>query len=1032
MVKRLITLTFLLTLLFTSGAWADSFSIQQNQALKGKVVDEKGEPVIGATVLVVGTQNGTITDLDGNYTLQNVSKNATLRFSYIGFAEQDIAAGGKSVLNVTLREDVKTIDEVVVVGYGVQKKSNVTGAIASVKSEEIQNRSTENVGSALQGKLSGVQVLTTSGAPGASSSFRIRGYSSTVSSPDPLYLVDGLKVSSIDYLDPENIKSVEVLKDAASAAIYGSQAGNGVVLITTKTGANANGKIFYNNLFTFSNPIKSMKMMNASEFKDYWMESGRATAASFQGADTDWQDVMTETGFQQRHTIGAQGGNNNGSYYVSLTYLHNNGIVTGNMDRNERVTGQANGEYKIKPWLTVGTTNSIERGYTHTVSENNITGTGSAIGAAYYFDPTVPIYYENYSDAPAALGLLEAERNGLNVFRNEQGKLYGESLVMQSNLWNPMLMRNVYSAMFLTYDQAWRTNVNGTVYANITPFKDFVFTSRLGYRLNSTYQKAYNPPFYIVPTQISTTALIKGRNDNAAYYQWENYFNYLKTIGKHDFALMAGMEFAKNHFEIINASANGLTSTDENFRYLDYYDATAAQRLMGGSNYNRTNMSYFGRFGYTYDKKYMMQVNFRADAYDVSKLAAKNRWGYFPSVSLGWVFSNEKFMQKVNTDIMSYGKLRASWGINGNINSLTDFVYSNTMALTSSNYSLTNKGLITAAAPSTYLENQDLTWEKSKQYDAGVDLRFLKDRLSVTVDYYNKTTTGMLTSTAAPYVSGASSQYVNRGKIRNYGFEFEAGWKDKIGKLGYSINGNLSTVNNKVIESPNGEGRVAGGANFFMPITFLEAGQPMWYIRGYKHKGIDAQTGLPIYYTAEELGTDDGKTYLGSGIPKFTYGITLKLDYRNFDFTAFGSGVYGNEMFLAIYRPDLPVANMPEFVYNDRWTSSNTTNCKYPRANNTDGGMSGKYNSSDFFVYDASYFKLKQLQLGYTVPTSLLKNIYVSSLRLYVSGENLFTITDYPGNDPESMSSTYGNSISIDRINYPSTRNFIFGANITF
>lgn len=290
----------------------------------------------------------------------------------------------------------------------------------------------------------------------------------------------------------------------------------------------------------------------------------------------------------------------------------------------------------------------------------------------------------------------------------------------------------------------------------------------------------------------------------------------------------------------------------------------------------------------------------------------------------------------------------------------------------------------------------------------------------------------MLTRIAAPYVSGATYQYINRGKIRNTGLELETTWKDKIGKLGYSISGNLSTVNNKVIESPNGNGRVSGGNNFYMPITYLEAGQPMWYIRTYKHKGIDSQTGLPIYYTADELGTDDGKDYAGSGIPKFTYGLTIKLDYKNFDFTAFGSGVYGNEMFLCAYRPDLPVANLPEFVYKNRWTSSNTTNCTYPKANNSDGGSAGKYNSSDFWVYDASYFKLKQVQLGYTVPTSLLKNIFVSSLRIYVSGENLFTITDYPGNDPESMSATYGSYIGMDRINYPSTRNFIFGANITF
>ena len=1001
--------------------------------ITGKVVDASG-PVIGAAVIEAGTSNGTSTDVDGSFTL-TVSGNPTIEISSIGYATQSFPA--RSVPSVvTLVEDNEFIEETVVVGYGVQKKSNVTGAIASVKAETLQNRSNENVVSSLQGKVAGVQVVSTSGAPGSGSSFRIRGYSSTNSSPDPLILVDGLKVRSIDYLDPESVESIEVLKDAASAAIYGSQAGNGVVLVTTKSGSEANTRIFYNNMFSFRSPMENIKMLNAQQFKDYWMQTGEISESQFQNADTNWQHEMFETGFQQRHTVGLQGGNNRFSYYVDATYMNNNGIIVGDKDLNERVTGQVNVSYQIQPWIKVGTNISIERGKMTSVSENSSIATGSILGAAYYYDPTTPVAYLSESELPSDpnFDYRAAEAAGLNPMKDADGHYYGQSFLLTSNMYNPLAMLSIRN-----YTN-WRTNINGTAYTDITPLKGLTFTSRFGFRLSSSYSKSFTPRFWVHAFQQSTNVSISGTDNNQQYYQWENFANYLKSFGKHDISAMAGMEFASTRYESINASANGLVNENERFWYLSYYDPTALSRTMGGSDYSRNNLSFFGRLAYTYDERYNLQASIRSDAYGMSKLSKSNRWGVFPSVSAGWTVSNEPFFKNaLNRDIFSFLKFRASWGINGNIDSLSDFTWTNSMSL-SGYYNINDTGMVTNANPSTILANPDLSWEESRQIDFGVDARFFRDRLSLGVDYYSKNTTNMLASIVAPAVSGTTTTYVNRGKINNSGVEIDLSWRDGIGKdFTYSVTANLSTVHNMVVESPQGSGRYTpftwatfnmDGANFFTPIAYLEEGYPMWYLRTNKVKEFDSN-GNAVFYSAEELGTDDGRDYSGDGIPDFTYGLTINLAYKNFDLTVFANGVQGVEKFLTAQRPDLPIANVPEFVYKNRWTASNPENAIFPKPT-TNMGYSVDYAGADFWAFDASYFKIKQIQLGYTLPQSALRKMHLKGLRIYGSVENAFTFTTYPGNDPESMAGTYGANIALDRVSYPSTKNFIFGMNLSF
>lgn len=1007
----------------------------QQQVVTGKVTDsETGEPLPGVNVVVKGTTIGTTTDIDGSFSLNVPDFNVTLIFSFVGYAMQEIPLAGRTNINVNMASEKIGLEEVVVIGYGIQNKSDVTGAITSVKSDQIVNRSVENIGQAIQGKVSGVQVLTLSAAPGASPVFRVRGYSSNGSS-DPLYIVDGLKVSDIGYLDPQNIKSVEILKDAASAAIYGAQAGNGVVLITTKTGTKGTSRMFFNSLYTIQSQARRLKMMNASQFKEYWMESG-LPAAAFGNADTDWQKVVFTNGYLLSNTLGFEGANENGSLYTSLTYLNNDGMVVGSSDIHQRLTGQINADYRIQKWLKIGTTNSIERGMMKTVSANNFTTTGSVIGGAYFYDPTVPVFYENDADAPA--DMLAAEKEGF-LIRNNKGKIYGSSAILQSNLWNPLGMIDNFD------NKTWKTNVNGTLYADLMPFKGMTITSRLGYRLGTTYLSNYSTGWYWNTNQKMLHGQLASNMYHNMYYQWENFANYLLDIRKHSFSVMAGMQYASDRNESIGASTDLLASDAPNFRYLSYSSPEAIDNITGAAVLAR-NISYFGRLGWNYDEKYILQASLRADAFDASKLSRKNRWGYFPAVSAGWVVTNESFMKNLNQKLLSYLKLRASWGINGNVSSLSGYPYTTSLSLGGNigpfgqNYYSFSDKLYTGVAPSTVLPNEKLSWEKSIQTDIGFDARFLRDRLSFGFDYFKKITTGLLGRANAPAISGTTTQVINLGKIENHGYEFELGWKDRIGEFSYSIDANLSTLHNEVLESPYGEGRLGGGGGFLTTATYFEKGYPIWYIRTYMVDHIDPLTGQPVYKTAQELGSDDGKAFAGSGIPDFTYGFTLNLAFKGLDLRVFGSGVQGSELYLALIRLDLPKCNLPEFMYEDRWTLNNTDATK-PSPTVFLGGHA-LYATSDHWVFNSSYFKIKQIQLGYTLPPDLTKKAKISSLRIFASLENFFTFTKYPGNDPESMAGTaagmnyygftVGGGLSVDQVQYPSMKQISFGVNVSF
>ena len=659
------------------------YSSAQNRTIRDTVVDTGGEPVIGAAVTVVGnTRIGAATDLNGAFSL-NVPAGATISVESIGYKTQTFAVGNQSVFNVVLEEDTEMLEETVVIGYGVQKKSDVTGAIASLKSDDLQNRSTTDAIQAMQGKAAGVQIVNSTGAPGAESQIQIRGYSSN-SKNTPLIIVDGLKVRSMSYLDPDNIESIEILKDAASAAIYGIEAGNGVILITTKSGKSGgtNGRIFYNYQYTSQQIHHLPKMLGAKDYLQYQNTldpTMTPESMEYDGVtDTNWPALSFEKGLMQRHTVGFQGGNENGNLYASITYLDNNGIVVGDKDIQKRLTGQINAEYKIKRWMTVGANVSIEKSQSRSVSEGANTG-ASMIGSIIMLDPITPWTYTGA--LPARVQTMVDQ--GLDLMRDPDGYIYGISAFSSNSLiYHPIFQRDKADSGSNGF------NIRGSAYANFTPIKGLTITSRLGFRSGYTNSQTFNYELYITPLVNNDLGLSGSISDNI-FYQWENFANYTFDIGKNNFTLMAGMSYEHSYSNSINASGTELNDTAPNFRWISQLKNNS-QLSVGGQPSNSANMSYYGRIGWSYDRRYNLQASFRADAYDTSKLDPSHRWGYFPSVSAGWNISNEEFMSGVNKNILSNLRLRTSWGINGNVNSVGSYQYATTMSLSSRGYNFGN------------------------------------------------------------------------------------------------------------------------------------------------------------------------------------------------------------------------------------------------------------------------------------------------------------------------------------------------------
>ena len=1014
--KKSSILTMMMALLMSVTSFA--------QGIKGTVIDENGEAVIGATIADKNdSKNATITDFDGNFVI-NVKAGQTIVVSYIGYETQELAA--KNGMTIQMRPDNKVLDEVVVVGYGVQKKSSVTGAISQVKPEDIENRTISNAQQALQGKTSGVQIIQSSAAPGSSPTVRVRGYSSNTSS-EPLYVVDGVRMSDISGIDPATIASMEILKDAASAAIYGAEAGNGVVLISTKKGKAGQGKISYDFLWTDESLARIPKMLSAQEYKQYMVEGNLFTEdyinANWDGkTNTKWTDVAFTHGHMQKHNFSFTGGNDRGNYYLALSYLNNNGIVKGDADTYKRLTATINGEYKVKDWLKVGTTNQVEKYNVRQVSSNS--EYGSLLTAVLMMDPLTPDTYGK--ELPATYQAYQAM--GKTFLQDGDGNYYGISQFYNGEQYHPMIMRDNGLSKNSGY------NVTGSIYGDFTLIPNLTITSRFGYRLGGTRSSSTSLPFYGNAVQSRDYVSQSNTSSTTIYYQWENFANYMKTFAdKHTVSAMVGMSFQKNDYDYVTGSldANGedaLKKNDPLFYYLNYANASATKGVSGETT-NSTKYSYFGRVGYDFMGRYLFQASLRADAADLSKLSKKTRWGYFPAVSLGWTISEEKFFQPMKSWFDSL-KFRASWGQNGSLSALSGYSYSTDIALGGLYAFGSGIQYTQGAAPST-MGNDDLKWETSEQLNFGFDGILMGGRLTFGIDYFIKKTKDLLVWNTTPsLVIGGSTSPINAGNVENKGFEFDLGWRDHIGDFNYGIRANLSTLKNEVTYIDPSITRLAGSTFHTYTITYFEQGYPVYYFRGFKFDKINPETGDPMFVDINGDGVvnNDDMTDIGNAIPKITYGITLTAAYKGFDLTVFGTGAAGNKIFNCINRPDYATSNkMKEVMYDDRWTTSNTNGTK-PRAGAND---LDKYVDSSAMIYDGSYFKFKQIQLGYTLPKSLLSKVGISHSRVYCSLDDFFTISKYPGFDPEaSANATTG--MGVDKGAYPTSKKVVLGFNIEF
>lgn len=991
---------------------------QTSRELSGTVTDEYGESVPGVSVVVKGTTVGTITDMDGKYTLQVPADAAILQFSFVGMKTQEIPIGNNSTINAVMQSDVVGIEEVVAVGYGVQKKSVVTGSISSVKSEDLQNQSIARAEQALQGRTSGVQVIQNSGAPGANMNIRIRGYGSNLSS-EPIYIVNGTKVSNLSSIDPNDIENIEVLKDAASAAIYGAEGANGVVIVTTKSGGNkGKGIINYEYQHSIQTLDRKVDVLNAADYKTYMTEAGTLPESALSDPyDTDWQDAIFEASPTKKHYLSFTGGGERGSFMMSASLLDQDGVVKGDKDKFKRYTFMFNSDYKLNDWAKVGHNITFSKTMLNTVAENS--EYTSVITSAMMLDPLTPVVYGSPSEYPVTVQTNIA--NGYKYLADDQGRLYGVSQYV-SETPNPFVTRDA------TYPESESNNLFGNVFVELTPINGLTITSRFGGTVMGTRNHNYSPVYYYDATRNNQQSSVSESTRMMTYWQWENFAVYNKTFGDHNMTALIGMSSDERKVHNLSGSGSPLTNDSPMYDDLEFLAADPTDNVSSSRTITR-KVSYFGRLNYDYQGKYLVQASLRRDGAGSDILPVDTRWGIFPAFSGGWVVSNESFFPEAS--VISFVKLRGSWGQNGSLSNLGGYQYAAPLSTTGSYpiwVSPETSVMGTATAPAN-LSNANLKWETSEQTDFGVDVRAFQDRLTFTMDYYIKKTKDLLTLGTPPLIAGNSATTVNAGNVENRGFEFDLGYRDNAGELKYSISANLSTLHNEVTYMNPNQPYLTGASINLETATRFDVGHPIWYFYGYKTNGIDPETGNPLYInrdgeTVKTVSSED-KTYIGSGIPTLMYGMNIDLSYKGFDFKAFLQGASGHEVMLGMVRTDRLNFNKLQVYFDDRWTPSHT-NASMPGAATESNAW-----HSDLMIFKGNYLKVKQLQLGYTVPKSLVSKAKMSNLRLYFSVENAFTFTKYPGVDPE-VGATQVNSLGIDRGMYPYTRTFLFGVNVSF
>lgn len=1025
-------------------------------AISGKVTDENGEGMPGVSVQVKGTTNGTMTDTDGNFNLPGVSENSILLISYIGYLTQEISTNGRNTINVQLVPDLKSLDEVVVIGYGVQKKSVVTAAISSVTAQDLANVAPIRIDNALKGLTSGVTVTSSSGQPGAAPRVLIRGIgTSSDLGNDPLYIVDGMPIDGgIEYLNPTDIASIEVLKDAASGAVYGARAANGVIIVTTKNGSTGKTKMDYSFSYGWQNPWKKLDVLDATQYaimmNEGYLNSGQpapyADPYSY-GKGTNWQnEVFNKNAPIINHQLSASGGTDKVSYYISGGYLKQEGTIGGNYDRSnfERLSLRSNTTYKLLDTKDRNFLNKFIAGVNVAYTNINSRGIGtnseygSILGSAIGMSPILGVYADN----PAA---TQALYPGQVLLTDKEGRMFSVPGINYNELINPVASLSLPGGK--DYSNKFVSNFSG----ELTLWDNLKFKSSFGTDLAFWGSDSWNPIYYLGQSTKETYSSVSSSMNRGFVWQIENVLSYDKQFGSHNIQVIAGQSAKKTTGRTLGGSNRHLVEEDPDKANIDFGTGTQANgdRNAWGAAWRPSSLaSLFARVSYNYNEKYMVQATVRRDG--SSNFGPSNRWAVFPSFSLGWNITNEEFAD-ARPNWLTSTKLRFSWGKNGNQN-LPAGRYE---ALTSigNNYSFgSGQGTLTNGTKPSVTPNTDLKWEESVQTDIGADFTFLNDAVTFSVDWYKKITDGMLIQMPVPAYLGESSPWGNVGKMENKGWEFDVAYRFKAGDWNFRVSANASHLKNTLVNLGNSEGyRNLDNYAQVGTITRAQNGFAYPFFYGYQTNGIfQNQAEIDSYVNGDgdliqpnavpgdvrfvdrdgngSIGDND-RTIIGKGMPDWTYGGSINVGWKGIDLSIVMQGTQGNDVFAYTRRADIPSMNLPSWML-DRWTGEGTSNT-VPRF--TAFATADKNNniwSSDLYVKDGSYFRVKNVILGYTLPSSLTRKAFINNLRVYASAENLMTLTRYNGFDPEISSG--GTSLGVDRGVYPQSRIYTLGFNLSF
>ncbi len=1024
---------------------------QGGGGVRGTVISASdNQPIPGVNVILKGTTQGTITDFDGNFSI-NASAGDVLVLSFLGYESQEIVCTGQSDLGtISLEEEASDLDEVVVVGYGVQKKKLVTGATVQVKGEDIAKLNTTSPLQAMQGQTPGVSISSTSGQPGSDMKVTIRGLG-TVGDASPLYLIDGIG-GDISSLNPSDIESIDVLKDAASAAIYGAQAANGVVLITTKKGKEGKSQISFDAYYGVQSVARTAKTLNAKEYMvimdEQAVNSGNAVYdwTSFESIydadgnvyDTDWVAAMFKDNAKtQSYSLSITGGSPTSTYALSGGYMAQEGIVGGkDVSNYARFNFRINSEHKVYgDVLKVGEQVSFVYVKSNGISVGN--QYNNTLRSAFNTSPIVPIYSDN-----------NVYGNGYNDTSNSDwyngdGNPYGAMMTCNNNLNK-------------------NASFSGNVYADLQPIKNLHVKTVFGVTYNSNDYRYYKPlyQFSVYDLNTNNTSVTQSAN-NGMTMVWSNTASYDFKLDTHAFSALIGMESSQYRGTYMSASGGNLKDgfDDWEHAYVSNTSSTTPETGLGSSgspNDESKTVSYFARLGWNWKETYMVNATFRADG--SSKFASGHRYGYFPSVSAGWTLTNESFMSSTET-WLNYLKLRASWGQVGNQN-ISSYQYEAPITTSTTNYlfgtSLGSSAHVWGAYPSR-LANEEIKWETSEQTNIGIDARMLDSRLGLTADFYIKNTRDWLVQAPVLATSGAEAPYINGGNVKNTGLELALSWNDRIAKdFSYTVGLNGALNKNKVGEIPTEDGIIHGTTNELYdnaPEFYrAENGKPIGYFWGYKTNGIfqnqkeinnwisagngvlqsNVAPGDVRYVDVNHDGVidEDDKVNLGSGMPSFTFGFNLGINFKGFDFSVVGNGAVGQKIVQTYRNHSSETANYMSSILQ-RWTGEGTSNFM-PRVTKTNIN----WQFSDLYIHNGNYTRISNVTLGYDF-AQLIGVKQISQCRLYVQAQNLATFTKYDGMDPEIGYGPDGDNgeswvSGVDVGYYPRPRTLLVGLNLKF